>query len=940
MNTPQLNTMLRRTGRQDRTAAVTRGFGFGAAVVLAAGLIAIVLDALLGLNTLGLIALDLLLLALIITAVVQLSRLIRHHRYDARRIARLIEQRLGLTHSDLINAVDFAERDDPHTSDALRRMAIQQGETAAAQVAAASVIDRRPVKRAMLAANLVIFIALLAFMLMPGLFRMVVPRLLNPTADLPPYTLINFDVQIEPNAVYYNKPATIIAKLTGPVTPQRASVVFIDEDGRHDAPMLRREADQFALPLGRVTEPRTFYIDTPDGRSQRYTLNVLPTPLFEKSTLHLQYPAYTSWPPTTHPLTDQGIRALVGTTAVLTIESNLPLQRGEMLIRQTGDGFEQTIPLTPNQGAPNQIRGSFTIQGDGEYTLTLFAADGTPSDKPMTGPIVAVEDRAPTVRLIEPDLRVMAPEGWKLPVEVSAGDDVAIERVTLQHRTNGGKTIEHVLTLSHRGPTSASGRYMLDLAELGAGNGDVIRGFATAYDNRPGAAQSADSPTFEVRVITEAEYKELARRQIRAKQIADELAAINAQADKLEAARQKLIEQLEALKAGDADPQKLDAARKQLDAYEQDMRDLAEKMRQRIEQPSLYEFEEPMKQTLAERAEKLQQQADETARAGKRLGGQPSGEDIDAVIDTLRRQQNQNNADKSQQQLTQQQIRQMALADAMMQQAERIIGIADQQRDLAERLAAFREKSELSANERARIEQLGRNQRELGRQLRDALIKLSEAAEEAEHELPKMSQSSDQLVQKIRELKIVDDQMLAAEHAELGRGFYAAMHAAEASRKLESLIGQCNGVGQCASDDLDGLLGLSRSQLQQALDQMAQGRQGSRGSSSGTGAGGASGTASGGQGSQTGDASGNQATLAGPNMTTAGAQLGESKSTESRSFNQAGGGDGAATAGDAETIDPTARTIDAPGAGGVRGVPTPYRDLAERYFRRLAEDSK
>lgn len=937
MNAPQLNTMLRRTGRQDRAVAVMRAFGLGAAGAGAAWLIAIGLDALLGLSTLGLIALDALLLAMMIAAAVHLWRLMRRHRYDPRRIARLIEQRLGLSHSALINAVDFAERDDPHTSPALRRMAIQQGEAAAQQVATVRVIDRRPLKRAMLAANLVILIALVAFMLMPGLFGMVLPRLLNPAADLPPFTLVSFDVSIEPQQVYYNKPATIIATLGGPLTPQRASVVFIDQTGRHPAPMLRRDANQFALPLGRVTEPRTFYIDTPDGRSHRFTLDVLPTPLFEKSTVELQYPDYTNWPPSTHPLTDQGLRALIGSAATITIESNLPLSRGELTVHHAADGPDQTITLSPSQSAPNQLTGSFTIEHDGEFEIALYAADGTPGDKPLTGPIVAAADRAPTVRMIQPDLRLIAPEGWKIPVQISATDDVAVERLVVQQRVGNQKPIEHELTLKQRGPTFASGADVIDLTALGAKSGDTIHGFATAYDK----LQSADSPTFEVRVITQSEYEDLARRQVRVKQIADELAAINVEADRLAAARQKLIDQLEALKSSGVEAKQLDAVCKQLDDYEQQMRDLAEKMRQRAEQPALYEFEEPMKKSLAERAAKLQQQADQTGQAGKRLQGKPGDEDIEAVIDTLRRQQDQNDADQSQRQLTEQQVRQMALADAMMQQAEQIIAIADQQRDLAERLSAFRQKSDLSTGEQARIEQLGRNQRQLGRQLQDVLIKLADAAEEAEHELPKMSLSAEELVRKIRELKIVDDQMLAAEHATLGRGFYAALHASEASRKLESLIGQCNGVGQCASDDLDGLLGLSRSQLQQALDQMAQGRSGRAGSSSGTGASGTSGAASGGQGGQTGESSGDQATLAGPNISAGGSQLGDKKAIDSRSFNRAGDGDAdGVAADDAESIDPATREIKGSGAGGVRGVPSPYRDLTERYFRRLAEDSK
>jgi len=953
MNTPRLQSVLRRTARSVLIAETLRCVCAAAAIVVGSTLIAIAVDALLGLTAAGLITLDLLLIALGAAAALYITDRLRRQRYNPRRIARLIETRLGLSDSRLINAVDFAESETAPASASLRQMAVESGEQAADEVTLERVIDRRPLKRALLAANGVVAVMLIAFLLMPGVFTMVVPRLFAPTADLPPFTLVEFDVSIEPQQVYHGKDATIYAKLGGPITPTSASVVFIEPDStRRRAPMLRRDKGQFALPLSSLTESRTFYIDTSEGRSRRYTLEVLPVPLFEHASVELAYPDYTGWAAATQPLTEQGVRALIGTQATVTIESNLPLGDSTLVVHEADSDTQREHALQPVDGYPRQVRGAFEIGANGTFEITLRGRDGTQNDRTLTGPITAVTDAAPVVQMIEPDLRIVAPVGWKIPVKLSASDDVAVERITFQQRVNDDTPLVRDLTIEQRGPTYATADDTIDLDALGAEPGDVVRGFATAYDNHPDPAHSADSPAFEVQVISRSDYDEMARQQYRIQQIVEEMQAFTKAQRQLAEAREKLIEELEALKQkmaeqdgelSDEDREGLDSIRKQLDALEKQSRQLAEQMRKRAEQPQLYEFEEQVKKTLQQQADQLEQHADQQRDQREGLSGSPTPQQVDNALNMLRNQQQQQQAEQQQREMTQRQLELMALADRMMQQTERIVAIADRQRELAEKFAAYREKVSLTADDKARLEQLAWRQRDLADQLDEATRELSNAAELAEHELPTMAGSADQIVAKIRELKIAGDMRDAASHGELGRGAYASLSADKASRKLESLIGECSGMGQSAGNDLDGMLSLSRSQLQQCLNQMAQGRGGSRpGSGAGSGTGGTRGTGAGGQGTQAGGGAMNQPTLAGPHISTGGATADGLDSPESRSFSKAGDR-GAGQGGQADgvqTIDPETRQRSTTGRGSVRGVPGAYRSLAEQYFRRLAEDSK
>ena len=67
--------------------------------------------------------------------------------------------------------------------------------------------------------------------------------------------------------------------------------------------------------------------------------------------------------------------------------------------------------------------------------------------------------------------------------------------------------------------------------------------------------------------------------------------------------------------------------------------------------------------------------------------------------------------------------------------------------------------------------------------------------------------------------------------------------------------------------------------------------------------------------------------------------------SQARSGRRSGDGQGkeatvssGADADGAESLTPESRSLRKGGPGSLRGVPTPYREQAEAYFRRLAEE--
>ncbi len=117
-------------------------------------------------------------------------------------------------------------------------------------------------------------------MLLPGISPAVLPRFRHPQTAQPPFTLLTFSANTQPATIYQNNPASIQAARTGPEMPDRADVVFLNGDRPADTqPMLRDDDGKYILQIDRVEHSQDFYIDTPRGRSQRYTLSVTPTPL-------------------------------------------------------------------------------------------------------------------------------------------------------------------------------------------------------------------------------------------------------------------------------------------------------------------------------------------------------------------------------------------------------------------------------------------------------------------------------------------------------------------------------------------------------------------------------------------------------------------------------------------------------------------------------------
>ncbi|MEM1107552.1 MAG: hypothetical protein AAGH99_02575 [Planctomycetota bacterium] len=658
----RLEIALREVTRRWRGAKLLGVALGGAAGLLAALLGVVLLDAALGLPAWGLVTVDLALVVLIVVVIVIFFRTAARARHAPRRAAVALEQSGNAPTGRLINALDLSDddADSQQVSPSLRRLVIERGEDSAAQIDSRALVDREHRRRAAAAFLVAAGVFLTAWLTMPGVFGAVTPRLLAPTANLPAYTTLSFEIAVaagnDDGVVRVGRPAVIEATLSrmwgNKPLPTEADVIVLYQNGtarkfpmhrsfrETDPPptMASAEADdlpdvptRFSLRFERVDQPMTFCIDTPDGRSRGYTIAPDTTPLLESLHATVTPPDYARQPSTTQRLSvnpaessPPSVKALRGSAVTLTATSNVPLREAQLTL-----GSKSRARVFDNPDAQKNAEAMVVVDASADASLRLIGIDGKASE-PIAVTLEAVGDRAPAVEILSPEPIAFAVEGFPVPIRVVAKDDVGVASVKLHLSAGKGEQeLAPIELFNDQQPEStrrATQTHELDLEALGLEPGDTLRYFATARDSLPfalggpphDAGQSAETPVQQVQIISREEWEEIARTQYGIEQMQAEVEAFMAEMQALAEARAEIVEQLDALKeklaAGepldDVERQQMKDLQEKLDAFAEEAAALAEAMRERAEVPALYEFEEPFQERLKDLADQLERQAE------------------------------------------------------------------------------------------------------------------------------------------------------------------------------------------------------------------------------------------------------------------------------------------------------------------------------------------
>lgn len=972
-----LDALLSRARACLRGAEILRRCAWGVTWIMMACAGAVVLDAAVAFESRGLLVLDLVTMAFIVSVMVWMVMGVRVP-CDRRGLALKLEKNAKITGNPLINALDLSAgislvaSDDAGLSEALRCRAIEEGEAAAGGVKAGVIVDWRRLRKAGAVFALVMTAVILSALPMMRIYRAVLPRLADPWVDHPPYTRLTFEVRVEPEPVYYGKAASVrvrvgVPSMTG--MPEEADVVFVEADGsRRRVPMMHAPAmvttdnktqkdneRHFVLLMEGAERSVSFYIDTPGGRSAMQRLDVLPVPLFERVEAVYVFPEYTRWPVGGESMDHGVVRVLADTHVTLSVTSNVPLREARMTLKsekQEGaiEGGEQVekagatepLILKPDAADARRVVGEFMVSRSSAYTIELVGADGTPGLVAQAGRVVCVQDAAPVVRFVEPDPVVLTPEGWPVRTRLEARDDIGLMGLSVYQGINGKTPGEVSLSLAGDRPRSAQATHELPVDAWGLRAGDVVRYYAVARDAKPVAGQSMDTKVQEVHVISMDEYIEMMRSELRIEDLEAEWEAMQAQVEALKAAREKLKEAIEQIEKQaevmDEDgKQRMKEMAAQMREYEEQAGSLAEEMKRRAEREAVFDFEEDMKAAMRDLTQGLERQRDVAKQAREQMerAAGEGGSDEEARR-AMRQFHEEDRPFEEQGQKNIEAVRQdmegLRMAQDMMDAMEKMKGLIESQNDLATRMAAPRPdirdepagQKQNDGAERERLERMAGEQEKLREEMEKTLDEMRHAAEAGRERLPKMSESVEQVIQKVEHAGAMDDQIDASQLARQGDQKGSAAAGRRAADKLSSLMQEPAAAMQEDMGELDQQLALVKPGAHRAMREMASRRA---------------------QALKTGVATGGQrmagaarVSVVGPIPRQERGQRDDKREGEGDGAGRGGGMDDEQGAG-VERMEDAASTRRGGGGAGLPGVPAVYRDAAEAYFKRLAEDA-
>jgi hypothetical protein len=260
-----------------------------------------------------------------------------------------------------------------------------------------------------------------------------------------------------------------------------ASIEVSDAEGRHRFPMNRASGNRSFFTFYDVAQKVRFRVLTPSLASAWQELTTYRPPTFEEVSLRVEPPAYTGRE--TQVLDGfRDVHAVVGSHVAVRVRT----QPG-VAARWQEEDAAQPFVCTPDGVATYE----FTVDRDATCRVVLRSPAGWEAQGPDVR-LVAQPDLPPVVALLRPGRDVQAGKDDTVPLEVRAGDDFGLRRITLTYAISGGER-QSVSLFAAEGERvlDQTVEHGLDLAALQVAPGDVITYTVSAADNREPVAQEA-----------------------------------------------------------------------------------------------------------------------------------------------------------------------------------------------------------------------------------------------------------------------------------------------------------------------------------------------------------------------------------------------------------------------------------------------------------------
>lgn len=230
--------------------------------------------------------------------------------------------------------------------------------------------------------------------------------------------------------------------------------------------------DRYQFLIAGVDDTLDYYVEAGSVHSKNYTLTVRDLPVMKALRVRYHFPPALGMPDAVE---DPGgdLRAVEGTEAELSIETDRPLSNGAIVLDSGA-----RIPLTAAGG--NAFTARVPILKDGSYSVGAIDAGENVrlSDDYF---IEARRDAPPSVKITFPGRDSGVNPIEELSVKVEAEDDYGLKGVNLHYSVNGGP--EKSVSLLPRAATKkVDGKSTIYLEDFHLSPGDVVSYYAEARD--------------------------------------------------------------------------------------------------------------------------------------------------------------------------------------------------------------------------------------------------------------------------------------------------------------------------------------------------------------------------------------------------------------------------------------------------------------------------
>ena len=493
-----LSDWLNRLRRRGKQLTMSAGGMWTVAVVVALLTAVPVLEAVFRFSVTGrwiLVILSLgiaLVLLLLVVVAPWVSLLFLKNRPRDEVLATRVGQRIPAIRDRLLNALQlrrlFRENREGY-SPGLAKEAIDRVAQELEGVELQHVESADKVKRILRLSGVAVAIAVVAYVVVGGTLSAALYRLSKPSIDFP--RPLPFQLFVTPGDSKALKGDTVAVEVRAQGKTPLKVRLFSKPDSRKEADDYQLTAgldSVFRFALGPVRESLNYWVQSGPVEAGPYRLLVRERPFIRSLKVKVIPPAYSKLPVTVGEENVGDVTALKGSKVELFAETNLELQAGWLEMENGAvDTNRQDLEVLGNR-----LHGTLSVMQDFGYRIRMRDLDGITDRDPIWYRMSAIEDREPTVKIVQPSEDVEITESMKLPLLAEAEDDFGISKMTLRyHRAgmadSGNVSLDDYQTLELSYKADEDGVYRCDwLWELGSLNllpDDQVSFYVEVWDN-------------------------------------------------------------------------------------------------------------------------------------------------------------------------------------------------------------------------------------------------------------------------------------------------------------------------------------------------------------------------------------------------------------------------------------------------------------------------